>query len=115
MARPAGFPPCPPVAPSLLDTWRARRHLNRLALRLRRDGWTARPRYGQSPPLLRVFDPRVPCIGDSITAVRDETGWWFVSSTGDRLAPCPDLDGACAGVARLLVPWVVCALGDRNP
>ncbi|MFA1541511.1 hypothetical protein [Actinomadura monticuli] len=114
-ARLAGLLPGPPVAPSPLDVWRARRQLYRLARRLRRRGWTAQIRYDNSPILLRVFDPRVPCIGDSITAVGDEAGWWFTSSTGDRLAACSDLDGACAGIAASLVPWVVRALGGRMP
>ncbi|MFG1858616.1 hypothetical protein ACGFJT_42760 [Actinomadura geliboluensis] len=114
-ARPGGLPPGPPVAPSLPDAWRARRHLNRLARRLRRGGWTAQPRYDESPPLLRVFDPRVPCVGESVTAVRDGSGWWFVSSTGGRLGACSDLEGTCAGVAASLVPWVVQALGGRKP
>ncbi|MFA1546611.1 hypothetical protein [Actinomadura chokoriensis] len=114
-ARAVGLPPGPPVAPSPLDVWRARRHLNRLARRLRRRGWAAQPRYGGSPPLLRVFDPRVPSVGDSVTTVRDGDGWWFASSTDDRLATCSDLDGACVGVAEMLVPWVVQALGGRNP
>ena len=109
-----GLPPLWPAAPSLLDGLRAQRHLRRLARLLRRRGWSAQARFGGAIPLLRVFDPRVPCIGDSVMVVQDEEGrWWFKSGTGELLAPCDEVGAACVRIAELLVPWVVCALGGR--
>ncbi|NVI88519.1 hypothetical protein [Actinomadura sp. BRA 177] len=115
MARPAGIPPQRPAAPSPLDDRRARRELNRLARRLRRRGWSAQARFGDGAPLVRLFDPRVPYIGDSVMVVWDETGRRFRSSTGELLASCDDADSACVRVAELLVPWVLGALGGRPP
>ncbi|TDD87528.1 hypothetical protein [Actinomadura rubrisoli] len=109
------IPPSPPVAPSPLDAWRARRHLGRLARRLRRRGWTAQARFTASPPLLRVFDARVPRIGDSIAANREEAGWWFMSSTGERLAPCADPDWAVSKISVQLAPFISCALERQGP
>ncbi|TDD61117.1 hypothetical protein E1293_45205 [Actinomadura darangshiensis] len=104
----------PPVVPSTLHAWRARRRLNRLARSLRRRGWTVQPHYRGRPPLLRVFDSKVPCIGDSIKAVKDEAAWHYVSNTGQRLAPCDDPNKACIAVAALLVPWILRAFGGRG-
>src|SRR5437868_11143298 len=103
MARPVDIPPGSPAAPCPLDVWRTRRYLRRLARQLRRRGWTAQTRFTVSPPLLRVYDPQTPHIEDHVTVVREDAGFWFVSSSGKWLAPCADLDWAVARVSAQLV------------
>ncbi|KAB2341326.1 hypothetical protein [Actinomadura rudentiformis] len=80
----------------------SRQHLDRLAAELGRRGWTAEPRYGEYPPMLRVYAARVPAIGESVTV----DGLWFWSSTGACLARCSDVERAAGEVTALLVPWL---------
>lgn len=89
--------------------WRSRLLLERLRRALRREGWVAQRRYGGSLVMLRVYSSAVPCIGDSITVVRGDGGWWFRSSTGDLLAPCSHVGLAVSEVSALLRPWVAAA------
>ncbi|CNF01253.1 Uncharacterised protein [Mycobacterium tuberculosis] len=89
--------------------WRSRLLLDRLRRPLRREGWVAERRYDGSLVMLRVYSSAVPCIGDSITVVRGDGGWWFRSSTGDLLAPCSHVDLAASEVSALLGPWVAAA------
>lgn len=87
----------------------ARRHLNRLARTLRRRGWTVDHRYAETRPILRVFFPDAPCLGDSITVAAGNGGWWYRSSTGELLAPCADIDLAVSRVTTALDRWISAA------
>ncbi|MCQ0006332.1 hypothetical protein [Actinomadura madurae] len=87
----------------------ARRQLNRLARVLRRHGWTVDRRYAETLPMLRVFFPGAPCLGDSVTVVSGDGGWWYRSSTGELLAPCWRVDLAVAQISTLLERWVSAA------
>ncbi|WP_433228975.1 hypothetical protein [Actinomadura formosensis] len=87
----------------------ARRRLNRLARALRRHGWRAQRRYTGPRPVLRVFFPDAPCLGDSVTVTAGDGGWWYRSSTGELLAPCSDVDLAVSLVTTSLGRWVSAA------
>ncbi|MGK5555250.1 hypothetical protein ACSNOI_26895 [Actinomadura kijaniata] len=102
-----------PASP-VLDAWRARRRLDRLARALRARGWVAEPRYADLPPLLRVYAREVPAIGDSVLAVRHLDGWWFRSGTGVLVGPCAHAEFAAERVGLLLTPWGVAALTGRE-
>ncbi|MGI5163221.1 hypothetical protein ACQEU3_02570 [Spirillospora sp. CA-253888] len=92
------------------DVWWTRRRLDRLARAVRCMGWVAEPRYGDVPPMLRVYAADVPCIGDSVVAVRGvDAVWWFRSSTGTLLAPCTHPALAAIRMDALLTPWVAAA------
>ncbi|SFP73837.1 hypothetical protein SAMN04489713_11710 [Actinomadura madurae] len=93
-------PPRPPTA---------RRLLNRLGRALRRQGWTVDRRYAETLPMLRVHFPDAPCLGDSITIVGRDDGWWYRSSTGELLAPCSRVDLAVSQISTLLERWVAVA------
>ncbi|GAA2091821.1 hypothetical protein [Actinomadura alba] len=113
--RPVRVPPSAPVAPPWAARWRMRRHLDRLARELRRAGWSSLTRYEESPPSLRVFAARVPCVGETVTVVAGPgKAWWFRSSLGHRIAPCSDVVGAAWEIAVLLTPWVAAALTPRR-
>ncbi|WP_433138763.1 hypothetical protein ACQPZ8_37545 [Actinomadura nitritigenes] len=73
-------------------------HLDRLAAALVRANWTTEKRYDGTPPLLRVFlSGRV---GESIRVKPRVNGVpWFVSSTGNPLAPCHDAERAVREMA----------------
>jgi hypothetical protein len=86
--------------------WLSRLLLYRLGQALRRRGWMAHRRYGEPLVMLRVYSSAVPCLGESITVVRGDGGWWFRSSTGVLLAPCSRVDLAASEVSALLQPWV---------
>ncbi|WP_412516229.1 hypothetical protein K8Z49_35270 [Actinomadura madurae] len=88
---------------------RARWLLNRLARALRRQGCTVDRRYFETRPMLRVFFPAMPCLGDSITVVGGSGGWWYRSSTGELLAPCSRADLAAGRVSASLAWWVLAA------
>ncbi|WP_207924071.1 hypothetical protein, partial [Actinomadura bangladeshensis] len=87
----------------------ARRLLNRLARALRRQGWTVDRRYFETPPMLRVFFPGAPCLGDSVTIAAGDGGWWYRSSTGELLAPCSDMELAVSRVMTALDRWISAA------
>ncbi|TDD73490.1 hypothetical protein E1293_31280 [Actinomadura darangshiensis] len=87
----------------------ARRQLNRLARALRRRGWTVDRRYAETCPMLRVFFPDMPCLGDSVTVAGGDGGWWYRSSTGELLAPCADMDLAVTQVTTALERWIAMA------
>jgi hypothetical protein len=113
--RPVRVPPSALAAPPWAARWRMCRHLDRLARELRRAGWSSGTRYEESPPSLRVFAARVPCVGESVTVVAGPgKAWWFRSSLGHRIAPCVDVAGAASEIAVLLTPWVAAAL-TRSP
>ncbi|WP_024934134.1 hypothetical protein [Actinomadura welshii] len=92
----------------------ARRRLNRLARALRRDGWTVERRYAETLPTLRVFFAGAPCLGDSVTVVSGDGGWWYRSSTGELLAPCSRVDLAVSQISTLLERWVSVARSDGD-
>jgi hypothetical protein len=78
-------------------------HLDRLAEALIASGWCAEPRYTETPPLLRVFSPDLPGVGESVWVKPGVGGVpWFIASTGDPLAPCHDPVMACAEIAARL-------------
>jgi hypothetical protein len=114
VARPVLVPPDALAASP--RPWRARLHLGRLRRALRRDGWTVEQRYTESPLMLRVYSADMPCLGDSVSVVREADGWWFWSSTGDLLAPCGRVDLAASAVAASLrPPWLGLAMRVRSP
>ena len=84
----------------------ARRRLNRLARALRRRGWRVDRRYAETRPILRVHFPNVCGLGESVTVVGGQGGWWYRSSTGELLAPCSDVDLAVLRVMTSLDRWV---------
>ncbi|TDD80920.1 hypothetical protein [Actinomadura rubrisoli] len=85
-------------------------HLDTLARALTAAGWSASPRYDERPALLRVVAPELPGVGESIRVKPGVSGVpWFISSTGDPLAPCHDLTGACAAIDARLGPVVAAA------
>ncbi len=87
----------------------ARRLLNRLARALRRRGWTVERRYAETLPMLRMHFPEVTGLGESVTVVGGDGGWWYRSSTGELLAPCSDVDLAALRVATSLDRWIAAA------
>ena len=91
-------------------------HLDRLAQEVIREGWKAVPRYDGPYPLLRVFDPAVPDLGESITLVPGTTSgiWWYRSSTGEDLAPHTKPVRAAEQITRILIPYVTAALAARS-
>lgn len=107
--------PVPPDALAALPRpFVARLLLNRLRRVLRRRGWTAERRYDESLPMLRVYSVGAPCVGDSITVVRGDGGWWYRSSTGELLAPCSRVGVAAWRVSALLLPWVSAARSSKK-
>ncbi|SNS69960.1 hypothetical protein [Actinomadura mexicana] len=90
-------------------------HLDRLAHELIREGWKAVPRYDGPLPLLRVFDPAVPGLGESVTLAPGSTSdaWWYRSSTGEDLAPHTSPARAAERITRILTPYVAAALAAR--
>lgn len=73
-------------------------HLDRLAAALAREGWITQKRYDGTPPLLRVFLSGE--VGESIRVKPGVNGVpWFVSSTGNPLAPCHDAERAVSEMA----------------
>ena len=91
-------------------------HLDRLAQEVIHEGWKAVPRYDGPCPLLRVFDPAVPDLGESITLVPGTTPdiWWYRSSTGEDLAPHTRPVRAAERITRILIPYVTAALAAQS-
>lgn len=91
-------------------------HLDRLAQEVIREGWKAVPRYDGPYPLLRVFDPAVPDLGESITLVPGTTSdiWWYRSSAGEDLAPHTKPILAAERITRILIPFVTAALAAQS-
>lgn len=77
------------------------------------------PQFDISPKFLRVTDPRVPYIGETVMLVRAanvpsvKQVPWFKSSTGVLFAPCTDPQRAAEAIHFLLTPWVAIALKKR--
>ncbi|TDD79914.1 hypothetical protein [Actinomadura rubrisoli] len=85
-------------------------HLDALARALTAAGWSTSPRYQESPALLRVVAPELPGVGESVWVKPGVGGVpWFISSTGDPLAPCHDLAAAVAGIETRLGPYMATA------
>ncbi|MFD0687165.1 hypothetical protein [Actinomadura fibrosa] len=85
----------------------ATRHLDGLARVLKATGWSASPRYDERASLLRVLAPGLRGVGESVQVKAGVGGVpWFVTSTGDPLAPCHDLATAAE---RLVQAMAVCA------
>lgn len=87
----------------------ARRWLNRLGRALRRQGWRVDRRYGETLPVLRVYFPGAPTLGESITVAAGDGGWWYRSSTRELLAPCADVDLTVSLITTSLERWVSAA------
>ncbi|MGI5171398.1 hypothetical protein ACQEU3_44315 [Spirillospora sp. CA-253888] len=92
-----------------------------LAVALEERGWTTLPLFNGTTPVLRVFDARVPSIGESVVLVAApnaasiERVPWFKSSTGVLFAPCTAPVRASEAIHFLLAPWIAMALqGDRD-
>ncbi|MBO2449162.1 hypothetical protein J4573_18810 [Actinomadura barringtoniae] len=104
------------IAPldSRWDVLVARHQLNRLGRVLRRDGWCTERRYGQNPPLLRIYSEHLTWLGESVMVVRGPSQRVFISSTGSWLAPCSDGERAAEELSALLEPWVSAALAARR-
>lgn len=96
------------------DLLTARHRLNRLGRVMRRHGWRTERRYGQNPPILRIYSEYLTWLGESVMVVRGPSRWVFVSSTGSWLAPCSDGERAADELSALLMPWVSAALTDRR-
>ncbi|TDD90761.1 hypothetical protein [Actinomadura rubrisoli] len=93
-------------------------HLDGLARVLPAAGWSTRPRYEEIPVLLRVFSPYLPAFGESVWVKPGVGGVpWFMSSSGDPIAPCHDLVGAVQGIADRLGPIAEAAraMGQEGP
>ncbi|WP_242911413.1 hypothetical protein [Actinomadura terrae] len=91
-------------------------HLDRLAQECVRQGWQVAPQYAETYPLLRIFDPAAPHIGESATLVPGSaTGVWkYRSSTGEDLAPHDAPARAAAKITRILTPYITAALAPRT-
>ncbi|MCP9968465.1 hypothetical protein LUX57_27635 [Actinomadura madurae] len=87
----------------------ARRRLDRLARALRRRGWTVERRYAEPLPVLRMRFAEVAGLGESVTVVGGDGGWWYRSSTGELLAPCSDVERAALRVTTSLDRWIAAA------
>jgi hypothetical protein len=96
------------------DVLTARRQLNRLGRVMRRNGWCTERRYGQNPPILRIYSEQLTWLGESVMVVRGPSQWVYVSSTGSWLAPCSDGERAAEELSALLAPWVSAALTERG-
>ncbi|XRQ08663.1 hypothetical protein ACN3XK_71230 [Actinomadura welshii] len=66
-------------------------------------------RYGDAVPMLRVYFPGAPSIGESITVAAEDGGWWYRSSTRELLAPCAQVDLTVALITTSLERWVSAA------
>ncbi|TDD76161.1 hypothetical protein [Actinomadura rubrisoli] len=89
-------------------------HLDALARALTAAGWSVSPRYDERPALLRVVAPEVPCFGESVWVKPGVGGVpWFISSTGDPLAPCHDLPRAVTEIGARLAPLAIAAAARR--
>ncbi|NDU72375.1 hypothetical protein GWI34_07015 [Actinomadura sp. DSM 109109] len=77
------------------------------------------PQFDISPKFLRVTDPRVPHIGETVMLVEAANVPsarqvpWFKSSTGVLFGPCTDPQRAAEAIHFLLIPWVGMALKKR--
>ena len=80
------------------------RHLERLAERLRREGWYARVIVSSGGTgSVRVVNPAVPPLNDDVTIGPDRAGlWWFRWSFGTRIAHVGNLDIAAARIIQVL-------------
>jgi len=96
------------------DVLMVRHRLNRLGRVMRRHGWCTERRYGQNPPILRIYSEHLTWLGESVMVVRGPSRWVFVSSTGSWLAPCADGEGAADELSALLMPWVSAALAEKR-
>ncbi|MFB4299481.1 hypothetical protein [Actinomadura sp. NTSP31] len=73
-------------------------HLDRLAAAMARESLITQKCYDGTPPLLRVFLRGR--VGESIRVKPGVGGVpWFVSSTGNPLAPCHDAERAVSEMA----------------
>ncbi|QKG23202.1 hypothetical protein [Actinomadura verrucosospora] len=90
-------------------------HLDALARALADAGWSSAPRYDRVPALMHVYARDMPGFGESVrvTAGADGTPW-FLSSTGDLLAPCHDSAGATTKIAAILAPLLAVVRPQSN-
>lgn len=87
----------------------AAEHLEELGWAVAETELAAVARYAEAIPLLRVFHPSLPCIGESISAVpvcgqNGSASWWYRLSDGGLLAPCADPTCAVERLHEALAP-----------
>lgn len=81
-------------------------HLDRLAAALTERDLCTEPRYGEDPPLLRVWYSDVPVIGESVSVViTGDERLWFQSSDHRLLAPVGRPVAAAAQLIAFLHPY----------
>ncbi|MDL4813475.1 hypothetical protein [Actinomadura opuntiae] len=80
-------------------------HLDALARALADAGWSSTARYDRIPALMHVFARDMPGFGESVRVTTGTDGTpWFLSSTGDLLAPCQDPASATTKITAILAP-----------
>ncbi|MFB4314757.1 hypothetical protein [Actinomadura sp. 21ATH] len=106
--------------PAITDDYRATAAacLDRLGWAVADTELVAVTRYAEAVPMLRVFHPKLPNVGESISAVpvREDGAdpvWWYRHSGGGRLAPCADPSRALECVFELLDLVIRIAHGER--
>jgi hypothetical protein len=99
------------TSPLVLAGYRsfAAEHLDQLGWAIADTELVAVTRYAEAVPLLRVFHPALPCIGESVSVVPTENAkrsweWWFRLSDGRLIAECDDLNRAVGQILEALDP-----------
>jgi hypothetical protein len=95
----------------------AAEHLDRLGSTLAECELAAVTRYAGLVPLLRVFHPALPCIGETVAAMPFQDGqgacvWWFVLPGYDFLARCSDLERTVERLFEALAPIIQVVTGQ---
>ncbi|WP_433329885.1 hypothetical protein [Spirillospora sp. CA-294931] len=93
--------------------------LEQLALAMSSAGWQSRLLRDDHPPVLRVWHPSVPSVGDTITVAPEALGPgsqpWHKSSTGELVGQCADPQRTAARIQELLGPLVAAIAGSSSP
>ncbi|MFI0350381.1 hypothetical protein [Actinomadura sp. 9N407] len=89
----------------------AAEHLDGLGWAIADTELVAVTRYAEAVPLLRVFHPKVPVVGESIIAApaqeaQSEAVWWYWLPDGSPLAPCTDLPRTVERIFEALDPII---------
>lgn len=103
-----------------LATYRAMaaEQLDRLGWAIADTELVAVTRYAEAVPLLRVFHPKLPMVGESISALPGQedgrdSEWWYRLPDGNGLAPCADLPRTIERLFEWLDPVIRLAHGER--